>query len=117
MKRFRDAGRTGALQASEPVTGEVAVASRAQALQTLKKHIGDDRRALALVTGESGSGKTWLWQRLTTEPIARVALALPGHVRSHGPCRFSESGRPGTGYSLGGSARGGTPVFGQGAGE
>ena len=67
MKRFRDAGRTGALQASEPVTGEVAVASRRQALQTLKKHIGDDRRALALVTGESGSGKTWLWQRLTTE--------------------------------------------------
>ena len=39
----------------------------AQALQTLKKHIGGDRRALALLTGESGSGKTWLWQRLTAE--------------------------------------------------
>jgi type II secretory pathway predicted ATPase ExeA len=33
----------------------------------LKKNIGGDRRPLVLLTGESGSGKTWLWQRLTTE--------------------------------------------------
>ncbi|MBV8487162.1 MAG: AAA family ATPase [Planctomycetaceae bacterium] len=55
------------MQASEPVTGQIAVASRRQALQTFKNNIGGDRRALALLTGESGSGKTWLWQQLTTQ--------------------------------------------------
>ncbi|MFO0892304.1 MAG: AAA family ATPase [Isosphaeraceae bacterium] len=46
---------------------ELPVASRREALEALADALATRQAGLSLLTGESGSGKTWLWRRLVAE--------------------------------------------------
>lgn len=84
MERSRRRASGEPSRASRPNGRERAVASRRSALKALDSAIlGDQETAGAvLLTGESGSGKTWLWRRLADEAPAdrrfAVVEATPG---------------------------------------
>lgn len=64
-----DRGLLGTRADSSEATraGGLAVSSRRQALEMLRSAAGCGRPRPILLTGESGTGKTWLWRRFTRE--------------------------------------------------
>ncbi|MGC8642627.1 MAG: ExeA family protein, partial [Isosphaeraceae bacterium] len=67
------------------VAGDLLVASRRDAFTILRNEVALDGSGLVLLTGESGTGKTWLWRKLTGDlpPLWRwlsvdISSALDG---------------------------------------
>ena len=67
MKGFRNAGLNDETCGPGAKSRDLPVSSRRDALERLRKSIGLDETAMALLTGEPGTGKTWLWRRLVQE--------------------------------------------------
>jgi len=67
MKGFRNAGLNDQTCGPGVKSRDLPVSSRRDALERLRKSIGLDETAMALLTGEPGTGKTWLWHRLVQE--------------------------------------------------
>ena len=67
MKEIRDAGRkTGRCVPAESAQ-DLPVSSRRTALETLRIAVSFQPAGPLLLTGEPGTGKTWLWKRLAHE--------------------------------------------------
>lgn len=67
MKGFRNAGLNDETCGPGVNSRDLPVSSRRDALERLQKNIGLDETEMALLTGEPGTGKTWLWRRLVQE--------------------------------------------------
>ncbi len=67
MKGFRIAGLNEQTSGPGGKSRDLPVSSRRDALERLRSSIGRDEPALVLLTGEPGTGKTWLWRRLVQE--------------------------------------------------
>ena len=67
MKVNRIAGTNGMVSARGGAAADLLVSSRREALKTLRNEVALDGSGLVLLTGESGTGKTWLWRRLSGE--------------------------------------------------
>jgi len=67
MKGFRNAGLNGETCGPGVNSRDLPVSSRRDALERLRKNIGLDETEMVLLTGEPGTGKTWLWRRLVHE--------------------------------------------------
>ena len=67
MKGFRNAGLNDETCGPGVNSRDLPVSSRRDALERLRKSIGLDETEMALLTGEPGTGKTWLWRRLVQE--------------------------------------------------
>ena len=77
IKGFRSAGLNGKTCGQVVNTRNLPVASRKAALEKLRQSMGMDEPELALVTGEPGTGKTWLWRKLVQElPASWRCLAV-----------------------------------------
>ena len=82
MKGFRNAGLNDETCVPGVNSRDLPVSSRRDALETLRQNIGLEETDMALLTGEPGTGKTWLWRRLVQELPAELALAVRGYVGS-----------------------------------
>ena len=67
MKGFRNAGLNDETCGPGVNSRDLPVSSRRDALERLRKNIGLDETEMVLLTGEPGTGKTWLWCRLVHE--------------------------------------------------
>jgi len=67
MKGFRNAGLNDQTSGPGAKSRDLPVSSRRDALARLRKSIGLDETQMVLLTGEPGTGKTWLWRRLVQE--------------------------------------------------
>ncbi|MGC1721796.1 MAG: AAA family ATPase [Isosphaeraceae bacterium] len=67
MKGFRNAGLNDETCGPGVNSPDLPVSSRRDALERLRKNIGLDEAEMVLLTGEPGTGKTWLWRRLVHE--------------------------------------------------
>ena len=67
MKGFRNAGLNDETSGPSVNSPDLPVSSRRDALERLRKNIGLDKTEMVLLTGEPGTGKTWLWRRLVHE--------------------------------------------------
>jgi type II secretory pathway predicted ATPase ExeA len=67
MQGCRNAGLNDEIRGPGMNSRDLPVSSRRDALDRLRKIIGSDQRVMALLTGEPGSGKSWLWRRLVRE--------------------------------------------------
>src|SRR5271165_5373204 len=67
MRGFRNAGLNDQTCGPGVKSRDLPVSSRRDALERLRKSIGLDETEMALLTGEPGTGKTWLWRRLVQE--------------------------------------------------
>jgi type II secretory pathway predicted ATPase ExeA len=67
MKGTRDAWPNDSFRGSRASTGGLAVESRRDALETLRRALTTRKAPTLLLTGETGAGKTWLWKRLIRE--------------------------------------------------
>ena len=67
MKGFRNAGLNHQTCVPGVKSRDLPVSSRRVALERLRQNTGLDEPAMALLTGEPGTGKTWLWRRLVQE--------------------------------------------------
>jgi len=67
MKGFRNAGLSEEIHGPGASSRDLPVSSRRDALARLRKNISQGGSEVALLTGEPGTGKTWLWRRLVQE--------------------------------------------------
>ncbi len=67
MKGFRIAGLNDQTSGPGGKSRDLPVSSRRDAFERLRSSIGRDEPAMVLLTGEPGTGKTWLWRRLVQE--------------------------------------------------
>ncbi len=67
MKGFRNAGLNDKISGPGLKSRELPVSSRRAAIERLHQSIGRDEPEMVLLTGEPGTGKTWLWRRLVQE--------------------------------------------------
>jgi general secretion pathway protein A len=67
MKEIRDAGQTFGRRGPTGGSPDLLVSSRRTALETLRKAVSLQPAGPILLTGEPGTGKTWLCQRLIHE--------------------------------------------------
>src|SRR5262249_7715916 len=74
MRQVGDAGRGGEIRGPGASPRDLPVSSRRGALATLRQAVLAGGAGPVLITGEPGSGKSWLWRRLLAE--------LPGPWRS-----------------------------------
>ena len=67
MEGRRNARQAGEIRGSEESSRDLPVSSRRGALATLGRAVAAGGTGPMLITGEPGSGKTWLWRRLVHE--------------------------------------------------
>ncbi len=67
MEGFRNAGLNQEASGAAVNNHQVPVSSRKAALDKLLKSLAVGEPELALLTGEPGTGKTWLWRRLAQD--------------------------------------------------
>ena len=67
MKGFPNAAPNDETRGPGVNSRDLPVSSRRDALERLRKNIVLDETAMALLTGDPGIGKTWLWRRLVQE--------------------------------------------------
>ena len=65
MQEIQEAGTDAIAKRNQ--AGDLIVSSRRHAFETLRNEVAIDGSGPVLLTGEPGTGKTWLWHRLVRE--------------------------------------------------
>ena len=67
MKGFRNAGLNAGNDGTGLNSRDLPVSSRREAMETLRRTLGQGDPSVVLLTGEPGTGKTWLWRQLVRD--------------------------------------------------